>query len=104
MRSIRNLRIVGIVEGISFLVLLLIAMPLKYYFEFPLAVQWVGWAHGVLFILYIGAVILAIRAMNWSLYGVLIALVASLVPGGTFILDGSLKKREAYLHSTKTGS
>ncbi|MBP9925169.1 MAG: DUF3817 domain-containing protein [Cyclobacteriaceae bacterium] len=99
MKSIRNLRIVGITEGISFLVLLLIAMPLKYYFNYPLAVKWVGSAHGALFILYLLAVVLAIRAMDWGVSGVLLALLASLVPGGTFILDRSLRKREVYLIS-----
>ena len=99
MKSIRNLRIVGITEGISFLVLLLIAMPLKYYFNYPLAVKWVGSAHGALFILYLLAVVLAIRAMDWGVSGVLLALLASLVRGGTFILDRSLRKREVYLIS-----
>jgi len=99
MKSIRNLRIVGITEGISFLVLLLIAMPLKYYFNYPLAVKWVGSAHGALFILYLLAVVLAICAMDLGVSGVLFALLASLVPGGTFILDRSLRKREVYLIS-----
>jgi len=45
------------------------------------------------------AVVLAIRAMDWGVSGVLLALLASLVPGGTFILDRSLRKREVYLIS-----
>jgi len=76
---------------------LLIAMPLKYYFGFPVAVKVVGWAHGLLFILYIAAVFLAIRAMQWGIFGVLVALVASLVPLGTFVLDKSLRKRQEEL-------
>ena len=44
--QIKFLRITGITEGISFLVLLLIAMPMKYYFAIPLAVKIVGWLHG----------------------------------------------------------
>jgi len=101
-KSINNLRFIGIAEGISFLVLLLIAMPLKYFFGFPLAVKVVGWAHGLLFILYIGAVFLAIRAMQWRIFGTLVALAASLVPGGTFILDKSLRRRQEDLaRSTK---
>jgi integral membrane protein len=94
---IKSLRWIGIAEGISFLVLLLIAMPLKYRFELPLAVKYVGWAHGLLFILYIVAVLAAIRAMNWGFKGVAVALIASLLPAGTFVLDKSLKKREAEL-------
>ena len=93
-KSIRNLRIIGILEGISFLVLLCIAMPLKYIWSMPLAVKYVGWAHGVLFILYIPAVFLARKAMRWNFFQVLVALAASLVPLGTFFLDRQLKKQE----------
>jgi integral membrane protein len=94
---IRNLRIVGILEGISFLVLLCIAMPLKYYMDIPQAVKIVGWGHGVLFMLYIPAVLLAHKAMQWNFFQVLVALAASLVPAGTFILDRQLARREKQL-------
>jgi integral membrane protein len=100
MNAIKNLRIVGIAEGISFLVLLLIAMPLKYYMGIPEVVKVVGWMHGVLFILYIIAVLFAIKAMAWSFFGVIIALAASLLPGGTFALDRSWKKRYDVLKNT----
>jgi integral membrane protein len=93
-KSIRNLRVIGILEGISFLVLLCIAMPLKYFMGMPLAVKYVGWAHGVLFILYIPAVFLARKAMQWNFFQVIVALAASLVPFGTFVLDRQLSKRE----------
>ena len=96
-RTIKSLRFIGIAEGFSFLILLLIAMPLKYWMGWPLAVKYVGWAHGLLFILYIIAVFAAIRAMNWGIKGVFIALVASLLPAGTFVLDRSLRKREQEL-------
>jgi integral membrane protein len=90
---VSNLRLIGFIEGVSFLVLLLIAMPLKYYLDFPMAVKITGWIHGVLFILYIAAVFLAMKAMQWSWFSVLVALAASLVPIGTFVLDTSLKRR-----------
>ncbi|MEJ0033184.1 MAG: DUF3817 domain-containing protein [Bacteroidota bacterium] len=95
--TIRSLRMIGIAEGFSFLILLLIAMPLKYKFGMPLAVKYVGWAHGLLFILYIIAVVAAIRAMKWGFRGVALALVASLLPAGTFVLDRSLRRREQEL-------
>ena len=98
------LRWVGISEGISFLVLLLIAMPLKYYFGMPMMVKIVGWLHGVLFMAYIAAVLLAIKAMQWNWFSVLIALAASLVPIGTFILDRSWRKREAELAAQTSGA
>lgn len=91
---ITYLRFIGITEGISFLVLLLVAMPLKYYFGMPMMVKIVGWLHGVLFIAYIIAVLLAIKAMQWNWFSVGVALAASLIPIGTFVLDRSWKKRE----------
>jgi integral membrane protein len=94
---ISNLRLIGFIEGVSFLVLLLIAMPLKYYLDLPMAVKITGWIHGVLFILYIVAVLMAIKAMEWNWFYVLVALGASLIPIGTFVLDKSLRKREQEL-------
>jgi integral membrane protein len=96
---ISNLRLIGFIEGVSFLVLLLIAMPLKYYWGFPMAVKITGWIHGVLFILYIIAVLMAIKAMEWNWFSTLVALAVSLVPIGTFVLDTSLKKREQELNT-----
>src|SRR6187399_1838494 len=97
MKELKILRIIGIAEGISFLVLLCIAMPLKYYFGFPLAVKYTGWAHGLLFILFILAVFVAIKPMKWSFLSVIGALASSLVPFGTFVLDKQLRKREQEL-------
>jgi integral membrane protein len=91
---VKNLRIIGISEGVSFLVLLLIAMPIKYLLGIPEAVKLVGWIHGVLFIAYVIAVFLSIRAMRWGIFGVIVALGASLVPLGTFLLDKQLKRRQ----------
>jgi integral membrane protein len=99
MNSIRNLRWVGIAEGISFLVLLFIAMPIKYGLGIPEVVKYVGWAHGVLFIAYIVAVFAAIGAMKWNWFWTLVALAASLIPFGTFILDKQLKRRQLELQS-----
>lgn len=94
MSSIWNLRIIGILEGISYLVLLCIAMPFKYIWGIPEVVKYTGWAHGLLFILYIPAVPLAKKAMNWNFLWVMFAWAASLLPFGTFILDRYLVKRE----------
>ena len=58
-KTIEQLRWIGIAEGISYLVLLGIAMPLKYIFDLPLGVKITGWIHGLLFVLYIGAVLKA---------------------------------------------
>lgn len=96
MKSIRNLRIVGILEGVSFLVLGA-AMIVKYGYGIPEAVKYPGWAHGVLFMLYLVAVPLAKKAMNWNFLWLMIAWAASLVPLGTFFLDRYLVKREKEL-------
>lgn len=91
--KVNSLRFIGIAEGISFLLLLVIAMPLKYFFGFPEAVKVIGWAHGGLFILYIVAVLVSIRAMQWGLIDIGIALIVSLLPAGTFFLERSWRKR-----------
>jgi integral membrane protein len=96
-RRITNLRLIGFIEGVSFLVLLLVAMPLKYFLDFPIAVKVTGWIHGILFILYILAVFMAIKPMRWNWFSVLVALAASLIPIGTFVLDSSLRRREMEL-------
>jgi integral membrane protein len=102
MIKIRTLRVIGILEGISYLVLLGIAMPLKYIYDIPEAVKFTGWAHGVLFMAYIPAVFIARKTMNWGFAWTVLALKASLFPFGTFILDKYLVKREKELLSTVT--
>ncbi|MBN8577124.1 MAG: DUF3817 domain-containing protein [Cyclobacteriaceae bacterium] len=97
MKELQLFRKVALAEGVSFLVLLLIAMPLKYYFEMPLAVKVVGWAHGVLFIFYILLVFSVTRVMKWNWFYMLVALAVSLLPAGTFWLDKSLRKRQLEL-------
>ncbi|RCR70755.1 DUF3817 domain-containing protein [Larkinella punicea] len=87
-------RFIGILEGISYLVLLGIAMPLKYWAGWPLAVKYVGWAHGVLFIAYLIALIAVAFDRRWSFVRVIVAFIASLVPFGTFWLEGRLKREE----------
>lgn len=77
---------VGHFEGLSYLMLLLIAMPLKYWFGAPLAVKLVGSIHGFLFVLY--CILLAITAykMHWSFVKAGLAFLLSLLPFGTFWL------------------
>lgn len=82
-------------EGVSFLVLLLVAMPLKYFANFPLAVTIVGGLHGVLFVAFI---VLAWEAKgeykkDWLWFGK--SFLASLLPFGTFVMDKQWKREEA---------
>jgi integral membrane protein len=94
---IGRLRAVALLEGISFVVLLFIAMPLKYLAGMPLAVKVTGWAHGLLFVLFILALAEAAAAHRWSLVRVVGAFIASLLPFGTFVLDARLRREEQAL-------
>lgn len=90
-RPITLLRIVGLAEGASFLALLLVAMPLKYFAGLPIFVQVVGSVHGGLFLLYVAAALYAFRANRWSYLKLAKAIVASLLPAGTFLIDRQLR-------------
>jgi integral membrane protein len=74
-------------EGISLLILLFVAMPLKYYFNNPWMVKTVGMAHGLLFLLYSLTLLLVHLQLNWKLRVTLTAFGASFVPFGTFYAD-----------------
>ena len=92
LHSIRTLRILGNVEGVSYLLLLGIAMPMKYFYGMPLAVKTVGMAHGVLFIAYCLLLALQMRANKWNLLFGIYLFVATLIPFGTFVTDRKLAK------------
>ncbi|MCM4157371.1 DUF3817 domain-containing protein [Gramella sp. AN32] len=78
---------ISILEGISFLLLLLIAMPLKYVWDMPQMVEHVGMAHGVLFILYVAACLSLVKRMNWSWIQTGLILGCSLIPFGPFYVE-----------------
>jgi integral membrane protein len=90
-----RVRFVGLVEGVSFLVLLGVAMPLKYLADRPEAVLIVGWAHGILFMLYAGVVLQAWLAQALTFGMACAAAVAAVLPGGPFVLDIYLRRLES---------
>ncbi len=90
----QRFRWISLIEGISFLVLLFIAMPLKYMFDVPEAVTYVGWAHGILFIVYIYIVFPTAKSLNWNFSRSLFALFASVIPFGPFIFNKNLKRNQ----------
>lgn len=92
--SLGRFRMVAIAEGISYMLLLFIAMPLKYMADIPDAVKYTGWVHGILFMIYILALISVKMDRNWSFLKSAIAFVISLIPFGAFIFDKSLRKEE----------
>ena len=89
--SLRRLLLVGIAEGISFLFLLGVAMPLKHAAGQPLFVKYGGWAHGLLFILFLMTIVQAWADRAISFKQAVLAFIASLLPFGPFILDRKLK-------------
>ena len=80
-------RLIAFVEGISFIIIIFITMPLKYLMAMPAPNKVVGMAHGLLFVAYILAIIQAKIELGWSWKLFFIAFVASFVPFGTFYLD-----------------
>lgn len=88
-------RKIALAEGVSFLVLLLIAMPLKYMADYPIAVTVAGGIHGILFILFI---IWAwwVKTEYGKNFGWLAkAFLASILPFGTFVMEKQWKREEA---------
>jgi integral membrane protein len=85
-------RTVAFIEGLSYLALLFVAMPLKYYADMPLAVRVVGMAHGLLFIAYVVLVALLLARRTFSFMRAAWALLMSIVPFGTFLLDRQLAR------------
>lgn len=87
-------RMIGLIEGISYLVLLGIAMPLKYFLDYPAAVKIAGSLHGLFFVLYILALAHVTFKNRWSIMRVVGAFIASLLPFGNFVLDARLKHEQ----------
>jgi len=94
MKKLSWLRKAGIAEGISFLVLLTIAMPLKYFFHLPIAVKIFGWMHGILFVSFLFLAWEVKTDRNKSLKWFAAAFLAAIIPTGTFFLDKKLKEEE----------
>ena len=86
-KSFDTFRKIAKAEGISFLILLLVAMPLKYFAGMPLAVTIVGGIHGVLFLAFCVWLYLVHveyrKSFAWSAK----AFVSSLIPYGTLYMD-----------------
>ncbi|MBT2209204.1 DUF3817 domain-containing protein [Actinomadura sp. NEAU-AAG7] len=87
MDIVRAFRVVSIAEAVSFLVLLLIAMPLKYMADAPAAVQVMGPLHGVLFLAYVGMVFFVRENLHWSAGRTVLALGAGVLPVAPFLVE-----------------
>lgn len=82
----------ALVEAVSYLILLCIAMPLKYIWDIPEGVKYMGWIHGWLFLFYFAVLIVAAFKYRWSILRVIYYLIASVVPFLPFLIDKKLKQ------------
>lgn len=84
----RNIfRIISLLEGLSYLLLLFIAVPLKYFYGQEFLVKILGMPHGILFILYIFFSVILKNKMNWNIKQTIEIMIASIIPFGTFYID-----------------
>lgn len=88
--NIESFKKLGRAEGVSYLLLLFIAMPLKYLAGWPLAVKYVGWAHGLLFVLFAFAILIFGIKFKWSIWKMGLFFLASLLPFGPFVAEKRL--------------
>jgi integral membrane protein len=93
--AIGRLRLIGYAEGISLIVLLCIAMPLKYFAGKPEAVRVIGWIHGFLFVLFVLAAFVVYIKKKWPIKRFIVACLAAFLPLGTFVFDAQLKKEQS---------
>ncbi|MBW4970745.1 DUF3817 domain-containing protein [Croceibacter atlanticus] len=84
---LKTFKIVSYLEGISYLLILFVTMPLKYIWDMPEANMVIGMAHGVLFLLYIALAVFMKQILNWNIKTFLIVLLCSIIPFGTFWMD-----------------
>jgi len=90
--SLKTLTTIGYLEGTSFLLLLAVAMPLKYMMGIPEGVRYVGMAHGFLFIGYIVILMGTANKVKMPLWAMPAGVIASILPMGPFAFDYLLKK------------
>jgi len=85
------LRLLAILEGISLLVLLFIAMPLKYHYGMPEAVTLAGRTHGALFLVFCGVLMVVSQRHAWPERFSFMVFLASMIPFASFVMDRRIK-------------
>ena len=85
------LRLAAIVEGLSLLTLLFIAMPLKYYYGNTEIVPVVGMTHGILFLVFLAISLFVSQRKAWSDGFWAMLVISSMIPFATFVMDRKLK-------------
>jgi len=90
---IGRLRIIGFLEGVSFILLVFVGMPLKYWLDSPWLVKNVGMAHGILFMLFVLYTIITSIDQKWNFFKITWkVLLSSILPFGTFYVDAKILK------------
>lgn len=92
--NVKKFGLINTIEGYSYLVLLFVAMPMKYFMGMPTAVKVAGMAHGVLFVLLCILLLKAWKEAKWSFGHSTLFFVASLIPFGTFYTSPKIKAYE----------
>ena len=85
--TLKTFRVISLLEALSFVILLLVAMPIKYILGNPELVRIVGMAHGILFVLYILGALLFKKKLNWSKQILVVVILCSIIPLGPLYVD-----------------
>jgi len=89
-------KITSFLEGVSYILLLFVGVPLKYLANNDVLVKVLGMPHGMLFLAYIAIALLIRSKMNWDFKSTFIVLIASLLPFGTFYINKKYLKESIY--------
>lgn len=90
--ALNRFRVISYIEGLSYLILVFIAMPIKYIGENPYPVKIIGMAHGVLFILFVMFLYEAMKKQSWENRFSIKLFIYSLIPFGSFIIEKKVKE------------
>lgn len=91
-KQVRQFRYISIAEAISFIILLGVAMPLKYLFDQPAAVKIFGWVHGVLFVAYFFQLLYLTVQLKWKFQRLFFYFIAALLPLLPFLVERNLRR------------
>ena len=84
---VKLFKYIALLEGISLLLLLFFAMPMKYIYELPIYVKVIGMAHGLLFVVYVALALMLKIEEQWAIKKFVIVCIASIIPFGTFYVE-----------------
>ena len=93
---IKVLRVISYLEGISYILLLFIAVPIKYYANEPSLVKLLGMPHGLLFVAYVILSLVSSKEYRWNSKKTLVVLISSVIPFGTFYVDYKYLKTDEH--------